>query len=66
MKTELYELNEVEIKLIMDYRDSSNETQEAVAGLLDNAAKRNRKKRGFPFAGMSRVSKTLDKTLDGQ
>lgn len=66
MKTELSNLNQVEINLIMDYRDCSDEIREDVAIMLHNAAERNRKKEGYPFAGMSRVSKTLDKTLEGQ
>lgn len=61
-----FDLSQEEINLILDYRDSTDEIREGVAGMLRLSAERNRKKEGYPFAGMSRVSKTLDQTLDGQ
>ena len=55
MNTELctYELTQEEINMILDFRDSSDETQGAVVDLLHHSAERNRKKKGYPFAGMS-------------
>lgn len=43
-----FDLNQEEINLVMDYRDSTDEIREEVAGMLRRSAERNRKKKVTP------------------
>lgn len=43
-----FDLNQEEINLVMDYRDSPDEVQKAAAGMLRLSAERNRKKKVIP------------------
>ena len=43
-----FDLNQEEINLVMDYRDSADDVREEVAGMLRRLAERNRKKKVIP------------------
>ena len=43
-----FDLDQEEINLVMDYRDSPDEVQKAAAGMLRLSAERNRKKKVIP------------------